>query len=154
MDKRCPRKLKEPPNYFCPLAVQRLRWREKQTKEPKENEERSAEGCTWAIRSHEHMFCFFKLISSQNQEKLTDSQIAHMLGVTEATVKKVADRAVKKLACMKEFREMKEMYGSDPIVEDRPVDAYEEHLNDMSGISISSVAEDEVKLEEDVSRRG
>ncbi len=149
MDRRCPRKLNTLPQEFCPAAVARLRWREQLGREPTEDEERSAPGCPWAVRSHEHNFCFFKAYS-EDREKLTDSQIAHMLGVTEITVKKTADRALRKAANVKELKEMKELYGDQSIVEERLVDPHEDQLNDLSGLTISSVAEDEVKLDEEL----
>lgn len=149
MNNRCPRKLKTPPKEFCPSAVHRLRWREQLGREPTEEEERSAPGCPWAVRSHEHSFCFFKAYS-QDREKLTDSQIAHMLGVAEVTVKKTASRAERKVANYAPLREMKELYGDESIIEERLVDAHEDRLNDLSGLTITSVTEDEpVKVDEE-----
>jgi hypothetical protein len=147
LDSRCIRKLKTSPKEFCPSAVHRLRWREQLGREPTEEEELSAPGCPWAVRSHEHNFCFFKAYD-QDREKLTDSQIAHMLGVSESTVKKTAIRAEKKVANYQPLKELKELYGDESIIDDRLVDPYEDHLNDLSGISISSVA-DEVPIKSD-----
>ena len=150
MDKRCPRKLKTSPNEFCPAAVHRLRWREQLGREPTEEEELSAPGCPWAVRSHEHSFCFFKAYSEE-REKLTDSQIAHMLGVSEVTIKKTATKAEKKLANYKPFKELKELYGTESIITGRPTDPYEDQLMDLSGISITAVtSEEEVKIEEEL----
>lgn len=147
MDRRCPRKIKTPPKEFCPAAVHRLRWREQLGREPTEEEERSAPGCPWAIRSHEHNFCFFKAYD-QDREKLTDSQIAHMLGVSEPTVKKTANRAEKRMANYGPLKEMKELYGSESIIQERPVDPHEDRFNDLSGLTVASVApEEEVKAE-------
>ena len=148
MDYRCIRKLKTPPQEFCPAAVARLRWREQLGKEPSEEEEKSAPGCPWAVRSHEHSFCFFKAYD-QDHEKLTDSQIAHMLGVSEPTVKKTADRAIRKISNFPALKEMKELYGNESIIEERLVDQYEDQYNDLSGVTITSVTEEEpVKIEE------
>jgi hypothetical protein len=158
MDPRCPRKLNTPPKEFCPMAVARLKWRaEWQPKkvkgkwqtEPSEEEENNAPGCPWAVNSHEASFCFFKAYS-QDREKLTDSQIAHMLGVSEPTVKKTADKAIQKAAESPALKEMKDLYGSESIVEERLVDVYEDQLNDLSGLSVGTVAEDEVKLDEEL----
>ena len=154
MDDRCPRKLKQPPTHFCPLAVARLRYRDgikDDSKRKKElTEPKDAPGCPWAVRSHQHGYCFFKLLEDpQNPEKFTDSQIAHMIGVSEEAVKKIADRVLKKAANIKAFKEIKETHGDGPLVEERLIDGYEDQLNDLSGITITSVAEGEVKLEED-----
>lgn len=154
MDERCPRKLKHPPEHFCPLAVARLRYRDGIKDDPKRKKElvepKDAPGCPWAVRSHQHGYCFFKLNEDlKASEKFTDAQIAHMIGVPEAAVKKIADRVLRKAANIKAFKEIKETHGDGPLVEERPVDGYEDQLNDLSGITITSVAEGEVKLDED-----
>jgi hypothetical protein len=148
MDSRCLRKLKTLPKEFCPAAVHRLRWREQLGREPSEEEERSAPGCPWAVRSHEHSFCFFKAYA-ESREKLTDAQIAHLIGVSESTVKKTALKAEKKLAAYKPFKELKQVFGSDSIIEERLIDPYEEHINDFSGLTVTSVTT-ELVPEEDV----
>lgn len=144
MDARCLRKLKSPPKEFCPAAIARLRWRDQLEHEPSEEEERSAPGCGFAIRSHESSFCFWKSYE-YNREKLTDSQIAHMLGISEATIKKVGDRALKKSLQYKPFKELKEMYGDETIIEERLVDPNEDRLIDLSGLTVSRAAEDDSK---------
>jgi hypothetical protein len=154
MDKRCPRNLKQPPQHFCPLAVARLRWRDAVKDDPRHKRELSepkdAPGCPWAVRSHEHGYCFFALNQSPNApEKFTDSQIAHLEGIPEAAVKKIADKAIKKSAQMKVFKEIRETHKDGPLVIERPIDGYEDQLNDISGISISSDGESEVKSESD-----
>lgn len=138
MDCRCIRKLKKPPEEFCPEAVYRLRWREALGKEPTEREELAAVGCPWAIRNQEYMFCFFKAISEE-REQLVDSQIAHMLGISEITVRKTRERALNKLSNMKEFKEIAKLYINEPIIEDRLVDPYEDQLSDTRSISIDSI---------------
>jgi hypothetical protein len=151
MDKRCPRKLNTPPKEFCPMAVARLKWRAqwqpkkikgKWQTEPSEEEENNAPGCPWAVNSHDASFCFFKAYS-EDREKLTDSQIAHMLGVSEPTVKKTADRAIQKAAQDPVLKEVKEYYGSESVVQERLLDVYEDQLNDLSGLSVSTMTDDE-----------
>lgn len=154
MDDRCPRKLKQPPAHFCPLAVARLRYRDGIKDDPKRkkelNEPKDAPGCPWAIRSHAHGYCFFKLMMDPTTpEKFTDAQIAHMEGLPEPAVKKIADKCLKKAANIKAFKEIKETHGDGPLVEERLIDGYEDSLNDLSGITITSVAEGEVKSDED-----
>jgi len=73
-----------------------------------------------------------------------------MLGVAEVTVKKTASRAERKVANYAPLREMKELYGDESIIEERLVDAHEDRLNDLSGLTITSVTEDEpVKVDEE-----
>lgn len=146
MDKRCIRKLKTLPQEFCPAAVNRLRWRESLGREPSEQEELSAPGCPWAIRNQEYMFCFFKAFS-EDREPLTDAQVAHMLGISELTVRKTRERALHKMANMKEFKEVKEYYPDEVIINERLVDPYEDQLADISHISVDSI--DEVSLSTD-----
>jgi len=149
LDNRCFRKLTKPPQEFCPAAIQHLRWRESLGREPTEQEEVSAPGCIWSVRSHEDMFCFFKSISCE-KEPLTDSQIAHMLGVSEITVKKTRERAILKIANLPEFREIKELYKGEVIIQERQVDPYEDCLMDISGISPSSIETEVLPILDDV----
>lgn len=157
MDKRCPRKLNTPPQSFCPMAVARLKWRaEWQPKkikgklqtEPSEEEENNAPGCPWAVNSHENGFCFFKAYE-YHKEKLTDSQIAHMLGVSEPTVKKTADKGIYKASQSPALKELKELYGDEAIIKERLVDCYEDQYIDMSGLSVSSVDDGTIVKPED-----
>lgn len=147
MDIRCIRKLTNPPEEFCPSAINRLRWRESLGREPTEQEELSAPGCPWSVRSQEFMFCFFKAFSN-DREPLTDSQVAHMLGISELTVKKTRDRALSRLSSMKEFKEIMELYKGEVIIKERLVDPYEDQLSDISRIS-PSVAEEETIIVSD-----
>ena len=140
MDDRCMRKLKKPPREFCPAAVLRLRWRQSLGREPSEQEEMSAPGCVWCVRSQEYLFCFFKLME-EDREPLMDAQIAHMLGVSESTIKKVKDRAISKMANMEEFKEIKEYYEGEIIIKERMVDPYVDTLDDVSHISPSMSGE-------------
>jgi len=149
MDRRCPRKLKNPPQEFCPSAIQHLRWRESLGREPTEHEEISAPGCKWSIRSHGDMFCFFKSISYE-KDPLTDTQIAHLIGLSEPTVKKTRDKALSKLANMREFKEMAELYEGEAIVVERQVDPYEDSLSDMTNISSSAVLDEVMPTVDDI----
>ena len=145
MDHRCPRKLKHPPQEFCPAAIQHLRWRESLGREPTEQEEVSAPGCFWSVRSHDDMFCFFKSISYE-KESLTDSQIAHMVGVSEITIKKTREKALVKLANLPDFKEMKELYAGEPIVVERQVDPYEDSFSDIRHFRPSEVLEEVIPI--------
>jgi hypothetical protein len=140
MDKRCIRKLNDVPKEFCPAAIARLRWRESfsydYNREPTEQDEASAPGCVWAIRSQEDMFCFFKALA-EPREPYNDAQIAHALGLKETTVKKVREQALAKLTNYKEFREMKTLYGQEAIVTARLVNPYESQLDDISDVTLS-----------------
>jgi len=149
MNSRCPRKLKHPPQEFCPAAIQRLRWRESLGREPTEQEETSAPGCSWSVRSHDDMFCFFKSISYE-KESLTDSQIAHMVGVSEITVKKTRERALAKLANLPVFKEMAELYDGEAIVVERQVDPYEDSFSDIRNLRPSSVVEEVIPTPEEI----
>ncbi len=144
MDSRCIRRLKNLPQEFCPAAIARLRWREEfdsssgnKRKEPTEQEEANAPGCPWAVKSHQDMFCFFKAVSDSS-ECYTDAQIAHMLDLKEMTIKRIRKRAMAKIADRKELKEIRDLYAGEPIVQDRLYDPYEDQLNDMSGLSVSS----------------
>jgi hypothetical protein len=129
MDCRCPRKLKDSPTEYCPLAVQRLRWLESLGREATEKEEEAAPGCPWAIRNHDFMFCFFKKME-EIQDPMSDIQIAHSLGISEQTMKKTKDRAIAKLRTKKMFVQMKDIFGDDPIVTER-TEPYESELNEF-----------------------
>jgi len=141
MDSRCIRRLKTPPQEFCPAAIARLRWQDQLGREPTEEDEKNAPGCPWSIRNHEHNYCFFKAYS-ENREELINSQIAHMLGVSEATIKKTYDKAIRKASQVPAIKQIKELYAGEQIIHGRLVDPNEDRLNDLSGIAIASMSEE------------
>ena len=106
MDPRCPRKLKELPCEFCPLAVLRLKILRNSNKEHTEEEEGKLPGCPWAISHQLSNYCFFKYSKEYLNSTLSDKEIAHMANVSVETVKTIEKEALTKI---KEFKIIKDM---------------------------------------------
>lgn len=106
MDPRCPRKLKDFPDGFCPLAVLRLKALRNAEQELTEEEENKLPGCNWAVSHQMCGYCFFSFMARYADEGLSDVEIASMNSISVDTVKKIEKKALAKL---KEFKEMEEL---------------------------------------------
>ena len=106
MDSRCPRKLKELPCEFCPLAVLRLKALRNSEEEFTEEEEALLPGCPWAINHQMSNYCFFKYSKDYLSNTPSDKEIAHMNNVSVDTIKQVEKQAINKI---KDFKVIKDM---------------------------------------------
>jgi hypothetical protein len=82
-------------------------------------------------------------------ESMTDAQVAHQLGLSESTIKKIRDKALAKLSSMKVFKEIKALHGSEALVEERLIDPYEDSYYDVSKVSVLEISEEEAPSSDD-----
>lgn len=123
MDLRCPRKLKEYPDSWCPLAVLRLKMLRNAGRELSEEEESKLPGCPFAISHQLANYCFFKYLRDYLPENnLSDSEIAHALNLSVETVRKIQAQAIEKMRNSSVFKEIIDVYHGDRIIDDRSTD--------------------------------
>lgn len=113
MDERCPRKLEDFPEEYCPLAVLRLKALRNSDKELTEEEEAKLPGCPWAINHQMSNYCFFKYSKEYLNNPPSDKEIAHMNNVSVETVKEVEKKAISKIKQFKIIRDMSEEKRDD-----------------------------------------
>lgn len=114
MDKRCPRKLEDMPETWCPLAVMRLKAIRNAGRELNEEEESLLPGCPWALDHQLAHYCFFEYLSKFTSDKqASDIELAALLNVSVDTVKKIEKSALTKMRNHDSFSDLK---GSEPIV--------------------------------------
>ena len=119
MDKRCPRRLEEFPDSYCPLAVLRLKALRNAGKELTEEEESRLQGCPYSVSHQLSSYCFFKYIAQYYPaQPLTDIEIAHMNSVSVENVKKLSASAISKMRELDDFVEISETYDGEKIVDD------------------------------------
>jgi hypothetical protein len=120
MDERCPRKLDEQPDTWCPLAVMRLKALRNAGRELTEDEESKLPGCPWAVNHQLANYCFFNYVSQFLDENNppSESEIAHFNNLSQDTVKKTVKRAMLKIRDSEDFRELIESHGGENILED------------------------------------
>ncbi len=118
MDKRCPRKLDEQPTSWCPLAVLRLKALRNAGVELSEKDENMLPGCPWAINHQVANYCFFNYMTQfLDDNKLpSDTEIAHLMNISQDTVKKIQKAALEKIRNVKEFKQIKDTYGDESII--------------------------------------
>lgn len=123
MDERCPRRLTNMPDSFCPLAVQRLRAIRTVGKELTEEEESKLGGCCWAVNSQTANYCFFKHIDEfSSNQTLSDVEVAALNCLSVETVKKVEKEAMNKIKNCKEFAGLGKQLDGESIFEDSSSD--------------------------------
>jgi len=109
MDPRCPRKLKNSPSTFCPLAVLRLKAIRNAGKELTEEEESKLVGCPYAINHQLSNYCFFQYMEQYGESvSIPESEVAAMMGVSVDTVKKIEKVALQKVRDSEDFRRIKD----------------------------------------------
>jgi len=118
MDDRCPLKLSEQPDRFCPLAVQRLKALRYAGRELTEEEEALLPGCPWAISHQLANYCFFNYISQYPTDKksASDMEVAHLCNLSIDTVKHIEKNSIKKLKETDDLKEIAEEYGQDAVI--------------------------------------
>ena len=95
MDERCPRRLEEMPNSWCPLAVMRLKAIRNAGRELTEEEEALLPGCPWAVDHQLAHYCLFEYLAKFTSEKsVSDIELAALLNVSVDTVKKIEKTAL------------------------------------------------------------
>lgn len=118
MDNRCPRKLEDMPESWCPLAVMRLKAIRTAGRELTEEEEAVLPGCPWAIDHQLAHYCFFEYLSKFTSDKqVSDIELAALLNVSVDTVKKIEKTGLAKMRNHESFSELKP--DGEPIVADR-----------------------------------
>ena len=120
MDKRCPRKLNDLPDAWCPLAVQRLKAQRHSGKELTEEEESKLPGCPWAVSHQMANYCFFKLIEHHmpDSRQLSAMEIAHFNNISTETVQKTEKRALANLRNSHPFEDVGDYYEDGGFTED------------------------------------
>lgn len=117
MDERCPRRLKEMPDSWCPLAVMRLKAIRNAGRELTEEEEALLPGCPWAVDHQLAHYCFFEYLSKYTSEKsISDIELAALLNVSIDTIKKIEKTALVK---MREHPTFAELKGDGPIIAEK-----------------------------------
>lgn len=108
MDKRCPRRLEQMPDSWCPLAVMRLKAIRNAGRELTEEEEALLPGCPWAVDHQLAHYCFFEYLTNYTSEKsISDIELAALLNVSIDTVKKIEKQALSKMREHKSFSDLK-----------------------------------------------
>lgn len=119
MDNRCPRKLEEHPDEFCPLAVMRLKAIRNAGKELSEEEESLLPGCPWAVNHQLANYCFFKFVNDYAGDKpLSDVEIAALNNISVESVKQTEKSALTKVRLAEEFVEIKEAHDDEQVVQE------------------------------------
>lgn len=122
MDKRCPRRLEEMPDNWCPLAVMRLKAIRNAGRELTEEEEALLPGCPWAVDHQLAHYCFFEYLANYTSEKsVSDIELAALLNVSVDTVKKIEKQALVKMREHKSFAELKQN-GEQVVPDSEPTD--------------------------------
>jgi len=122
MDTRCPRRLEEMLDNWCPLAVLRLKAIRNAGRELTEEEEALLPGCPWAIDHQLAHYCFFQYLTQFTTEKSTsDIELAALLNVSVETIKKIEKTALNKMRDHKSFSDLKSN-GEAVISESEPQD--------------------------------
>lgn len=117
MDKRCPRRLEEMPDNWCPLAVMRLKAIRNAGRELTEDEEALLPGCPWAVDHQLAHYCFFEyLINYTSEKSISDIELAALLNVSIDTIKKIEKQALTKMREHKSFSDLKT--NGEPVVSD------------------------------------
>ena len=117
MDTRCPRRLEEMPDNWCPLAVLRLKAIRNAGRELTEEEEALLPGCPWAIDHQLAHYCFFQYLTIYTTEKsVSDIELAALLNVSVETVKKIEKTALTRMREHKSFSDLKS--NGEPVVSD------------------------------------
>ena len=118
LDARCPRRLKDFPETYCPLAVLRLKALRNAGRELTEQEENNLQGCPFSIAHQLSCYCFFKYMTQYYPNKpLADIEIAHYNSVSLETVKKISQSSIIKMSQLDDFAEISETYGTETIVD-------------------------------------
>lgn len=123
MDKRCPRRLEEMPDSWCPLAVMRLKAIRNAGRELTEDEEALLPGCPWAVDHQLAHYCFFEYLTKFTSDKsVSDIELAALLNVSVDTIKKIEKQALVKMREDKSFKDLKTDDG--PVVSDSDAPDY------------------------------
>lgn len=108
MDKRCPRRLEDMPDSWCPLAVLRLKAIRNAGRELTEEEESLLPGCPWAVDHQLAHYCFFKYLKTfTGENSVSDIELAALLNISVDTVKKLEKGALAKMRNHSSFSDLK-----------------------------------------------
>jgi hypothetical protein len=127
MDKRCPLQLDSYPECWCPLSVAKLKSIRHSDKELSEQEEDKLPGCKWHINSQMANYCFFdfadKFIPNKTEDRVySDIEIAHFLGISVDTVRKIEKRALQKVRNYPSFKEIIDRYKGTRVLDEKSSD--------------------------------
>ena len=116
---RCPRKLDKITKEWCPIAVLRLKTLRASKRELSEEEESKLPGCAWAIDDQMSGYCWFAYEAfNMSDSPAGDVNIAAALHVSVDTVRKTADRAIKKIQATQAISEIRRSHNDEPVVDD------------------------------------
>lgn len=120
MDPRCPRKLENHPERWCPLAVMRLKALRNAERELTEEEENKLPGCPWAVNHQLANYCFFKYAAEylDPNNPPSDSEIAHFNNISQETVKKTVKTAITKGKDVAGIKELMDSKDGESILSD------------------------------------
>ena len=127
MDPRCPRKLENHPEKWCPLAVMRLKALRNAGRELTEEEEAKLPGCPWAVNHQLANYCFFKYAAEylNPDNPPSDSEIAHFNNISQETVKKTVKKSIEKGKSVDTIKELIDNKDGENIIPDSdPESAY------------------------------
>lgn len=117
MDKRCPRRLEDMPDSWCPLAVLRLKAIRNAGRELTEEEEALLPGCPWAVDHQLAHYCFFEYLTKFTTENsISDIELAGLLNVSVETIKKIEKSALTKMREHETFSDLKK--SGEQVVSD------------------------------------
>lgn len=123
MDTRCPRRLDEMPDSWCPLAVMRLKAIRNAGRELTEEEESLLPGCPWAVDHQLAHYCFFEYLANFTSDRqVSDIELAALLNVSVETIKKIEKTALTKMRDHESFSDLKK--GGEPVVSDKDAPDY------------------------------
>jgi hypothetical protein len=104
----CPRKLSQPPDTPCPMALESIYLL--QTSPKTVNEDNLP--CPWYINSAEDGYCFFNYVKKIDQDPISDKDICRLLLIDQQTLEKTFQSAIQKLKNLKDSTEITELIDS------------------------------------------
>ncbi len=114
--------MKNSPDTWCPLAVQRLKALRHAGRELTEEEEAKLPGCPYAVNHQLANYCFFNLMSGfiPDGKGFSDMEIAHFLNISLDTVKKIEKKALQRVREYSTFKEIIDTHAGDRIMDEGP----------------------------------
>lgn len=132
---RCPLQINpvEDLTEICPLGLKRAQWLAGNPSSSA-TEEKVAPGCTFGMLTEDCFgYCFFKFIHNREQA-LTEEEIARRLGLNVPQVKKILERALRKINGTAWAEEVEELYRDgdlDSYTEDDESNFYYDSSTDL-----------------------
>lgn len=122
MDPRCPRRLRDYPTEYCPLAVMRIRAIRGSPKEPTEQEEAGMPGCSFFALHQSSCYCWFKFARDYMRPDMSHMEIAHLLCLSTDTVRGLEETAFLRAQNSELVEDLYDQHGTERILDDQPED--------------------------------